>query len=109
MRVCLYLDRGGTLRWHSWLAQTLRKSGNDVHVRFSPKKLTMPRGYASLFTLEKAFFREVSDRSATDEIQASVLSPVFTSGLDEPFDAVVNLACDFTAIPLAKRVLTPAF
>jgi hypothetical protein len=104
MRVCLYLDRARTLRWHQWLSQGLTISGHEVCVRFSPNAIALPNAYYTLFALERAIFIVKGDNAA-DPIHLSVLP---STPAVEPFDVLINFTADAVVLP-AKRVLTPLF
>lgn len=105
MRICLYLDRDRTFRWHHWLVDALTTSGHQVYVRFSPKRLALPKSYATLFATERIAYNLAKNNSAIDSIEPSVLP---SDPGAEPFDALIRLAVD-ESLPAAKRTLTPCF
>jgi hypothetical protein len=106
MRVCVYLDRGRTFRWHYWLLAALTGAGYDVHVRFSRKKLTLPKSVGTLFAMERLSFNSGESNSAIDHVDPSLLPP--SSGTEQ-FDVVIRLAADDASLPATRRTLTPCF
>jgi hypothetical protein len=108
MKVCLYLDRSRTFRWHLWLAEMLVNiPGLRVTTAFSPVKRPLPRSCTMIFETERFVYR-LKRNNAIDPVDVPRIEKLTTTDAG-PFDLVIDFAADESILPACKRVLTPCF